>query len=174
MLHSDTPFHSLEPANKTWTAHQSWARCHGTQWRFMDEEEMWWREHFTTPALQKTLTRHQSYFYTVIITKADRHRRRPEKKKNRKGKRTKRVHFLSEIHISWRVMYPKTKTDTGCLLSPLSLLLKTSLLSFSPLSIFFCGLILVNFLHFKSLDHSNGCWLCSILLDIKWSHLLVV
>lgn len=53
------------------------------RWWFMDEEEMRWREHFTTPALQKTLTRHQSYFYTVITAQADRHRRRPAKKKNK-------------------------------------------------------------------------------------------
>lgn len=132
--------------------------------------KMRWREHFTTPALQKTLNRHQPYFYTVIITQADRHTDGDQRRKRtkRKGKRTKRVNFPLK-YISWRVMYPKTKTDTGCPLSPLSLLLPSSL----SLTIF-CGLILVNFLHFKSLDHSNGCWLYSILLDIKWSHLLVV
>lgn len=100
VLHSDTPLHSLKSANKTWTAHQSWVRCHGAQWRFMEGEEMWWREHFTTHPLQKTLTRRRSYFYTVIITEADRHTDGDQRGKRTKRvkKRTKRVHFLPKIH----------------------------------------------------------------------------
>ncbi len=84
VLHSDTPFHSLKSANKTWTAHQSWVRCHGAQWRFMEGEEMWWREHFTTQSLQKALTRPTVLFLHCHHHRGwQTHRRRPERKKNK-------------------------------------------------------------------------------------------
>lgn len=168
MPNSDTPFHSLKSANKTWTA-QSWARCHDAQKRFMDEEDAMERTFHYTGA-SKTLNRHQPYFYTVIITQADRHTDGDQRRKRtkRKGKRTKRVHFpLKYIyHEEWCIPKQKQIQDV---------FFRLSLCYYHHLSLtIFCGLILVNFLHFKSLDHSNGCWLCSLLLDIKWSHLLVV
>ncbi len=118
-------------------------RCHGTQWRFMEGEEMWWREHSLHRQLQKTLIRRRSYFYTVIITQADRNTDGDQrgKRTKRRKKRTKRVHFLPKIHQKYLEEWciPK-QNNMGCLLSPLSLLLKTSLLIFSHLS-FFCGFI---------------------------------
>ncbi len=100
VLHSDTPFHSLKSANKTWTAHQSWVRCHGAHgdlWKGKrcDGENISLHSRFKRRSPDR-----RSYFYTVIITEADRHTDGDQrwKRTKRRKKRTKRVHFLPKIH----------------------------------------------------------------------------
>lgn len=93
---------------------------------------------------------------------------REEKEQNEKEKEQRELIFLWNTYI---MKSDVSQNKNRYRMSSFASLFVIIILSLLP---FFCGLILVNFLHFKSLDHSNGCWLCSLLLDIKWSHLLVV